>query len=115
MCLRCPIDAAEEQLSDRDAAVDVEVEPYYEEVEGEGKDLIKNATKDYQRIDALDTYGTEGIDDQDYGEMERLAAEVEIAHQERADKRIAGVFHGAALDDWVQNDWVAGVGGEGAL
>ena len=41
--------------------------------------------RDYQRIEALDTYGREGIDDRDYGQMgveERAAAEAELALRE---------------------------------
>ena len=96
-------DAAEEELLDRDAAIDMEVDPYYEEDEGEGEDLIENAMKDYQRIDALDTYGTEGIDDREYESMDRekrLAADAEIARRERVNRNSAGVFYGAALDDF---------------
>jgi hypothetical protein len=56
-----------------------------DEEEGEGEDLIENAARDYQRIEALDTYGREGIDDRDYGQMgaeERTAAEAELARRE---------------------------------
>ena len=57
----------------------------YDEEEGEGEDLLENAMRDYQRIEALDTYGREGIDDRDYGQMgveERAAAEAELALRE---------------------------------
>jgi DNA replication licensing factor MCM2 len=57
-----------------------------EEEEEEGEDLIENAERDYQRIEALDTYGTEGLDDRDYGEMdidERRAAERELDRRDR--------------------------------
>jgi DNA replication licensing factor MCM2 len=53
----------------------------------DGEDLIENAERDYQRIEALDTYGTEGIDDADYDPLDqetREAAEREIARRERA-------------------------------
>ncbi len=53
--------------------------------EGEGEDLLDNAFQDYQRIEALDTYGTEGIDDRQYramGAEERAAAEGVIAMRE---------------------------------
>ena len=55
------------------------------EEEGEGEDLIENAARDYKRIEALATYGREGIDDRDYGQMgaeERTAAEAELARRE---------------------------------
>jgi hypothetical protein len=57
----------------------------YDDEEGEGEDLLENAMRDYQRIEALDTYGREGIDDRDYGQMgveERAAAEAELAQRE---------------------------------
>mmetsp|Transcript_20268 Transcript_20268/g.30745 ORF Transcript_20268/g.30745 Transcript_20268/m.30745 type:complete len:1005 (+) Transcript_20268:228-3242(+) len=55
------------------------------EEEGEGEDLLDNAFQDYQRIEALDTYGTEGIDDRQYGVIgaeERASAEGVIAERE---------------------------------
>jgi len=58
-----------------------------EEEEGQGEDLLENAFRDYQRIEALDVYGTEGIDDKDYGDMnvdERRAAEEELQKREDA-------------------------------
>ena len=64
------------------------------EEEGEGEDLLDNAFQDYQRIDALDTYGTEGIDDRDYRQMgleERLAAEGQIAGREEEDMKRRGI------------------------
>ena len=57
----------------------------YDEEEGEGEDLLENAMRDYQRIEALDTYGREGIDDRNFGQMgveERAAAEAELALRE---------------------------------
>mmetsp|Transcript_13302 Transcript_13302/g.20731 ORF Transcript_13302/g.20731 Transcript_13302/m.20731 type:complete len:966 (-) Transcript_13302:2250-5147(-) len=59
---------------------------YQEEEEEDGEDLLDNAERDYQRIEALDTYGREGLDDRDYGQMdhdERLAAEAELARRDR--------------------------------
>jgi DNA replication licensing factor MCM2 len=50
----------------------------------EGEDLIENAERDYQRIAALDTYGTEGMDDAEYDRIDpqaREAAEREIARR----------------------------------
>jgi len=78
----------------------------YDEEEGEGEDLVENAARDYQRIDALDTYGREGIDDRDYGMMgadERAAAEAELARREEEELRRrggrgmgrSGAFYGA--------------------
>ena len=55
-----------------------------EEEEEEGEDLLEHAERDYQRIEALDTYGTEGLDDRDYDDMDvdtRRAAEREIARR----------------------------------
>jgi len=81
-----------------------------EEEEGDGEDLLENAARDYQRIDALDTYGTEGIDDRDYDSLNvdaKRAAEMELRQRDRrlglgADgsgrrRRDAGIY-GAALD-----------------
>ena len=74
----------------------------------DGEDLMENAERDYQRIEALDTYGAEGIDDADYDPLDREtrdAAEREIARRERAtggaQHRTAG-FYGmmvGALED----------------
>ena len=60
-----------------------------EEGEGEGEDLLDNAARDYQRIDALDRYGTEGLDDRDYGGMsadQRMAAEAELTEREGGER-----------------------------
>jgi DNA replication licensing factor MCM2 len=57
-----------------------------EEEEEEGEDLLDHAERDYQRIDALDTYGTEGIDNDDYDGMdldERRDAEKELDRRDR--------------------------------
>lgn len=70
--------------------------------EEEGEDLIENAERDYQRIEALDTYGTEGIDDREYHMMddeERRAAEAEMNRRDRS--RNQG-FYG--LLDEVENE-----------
>jgi DNA replication licensing factor MCM2 len=71
-----------------------------EEEEEDGEDLLENAERDYQRIDALDTYGTEGIDDRDFGQMDletRRQVEAELAVRDRQSSRNAGLY-GAALD-----------------
>jgi hypothetical protein len=65
------------------------------EEDEEGEDLLENAERDYQRIEALDTYGTEGIDETDYGAMdmeERMAAEKELERRDRFGER--GDAHG---------------------
>lgn len=52
-----------------------------EDLEDEGEDLLDNAMKDYTRIEALDTYGSEGIDNREFSEMtreERLAVEADL-------------------------------------
>ena len=57
-----------------------------EEEEEDGEDLMDNAERDYQRIEALDTYGTEGIDDREYDHIdddERRAAEAEMNRRDR--------------------------------
>jgi DNA replication licensing factor MCM2 len=57
-----------------------------EEEEEDGEDLMEHADRDYQRIDALDTYGTEGIDDRDFDGMdleERQKAEAEMRRRDR--------------------------------
>lgn len=67
-----------------------------EEEEEDGEDLLDNAERDYQRIEALDTYGTEGIDDRAYAAMDmeqRRAAEAELASRERQrGGRSAGLY-----------------------
>mmetsp|Transcript_21970 Transcript_21970/g.61098 ORF Transcript_21970/g.61098 Transcript_21970/m.61098 type:complete len:1043 (+) Transcript_21970:266-3394(+) len=78
-----------------------------DEEEDDGEDLLDKAERDYQRIDALDNYGREGIDDRDYDELDTDARrEVEAKLRER-DRRLglgggrrrrdAGIY-GAALD-----------------
>lgn len=59
-------------------------------IEGEGEDLLENIFDDYQPIDALDTYGSEGIDNTDYGPIDsdaRAAAEKIISERENAERR----------------------------
>jgi DNA replication licensing factor MCM2 len=54
--------------------------------EDDGEDLLDNAERDYQRIEALDTYGTEGMDDRDYDNMDtdaRQAAEATLSRRDR--------------------------------
>lgn len=78
-------------------------EGYVQEEEEDGEDLLENADRDYQRIDALDNYGTEGIDDRMYDNMDyeqRRAAETELDVRDRQTGRggrNAGVYS-AALD-----------------
>jgi hypothetical protein len=75
-----------------------------EEEDEEGEDLMENAERDYQRIDALDSYGREGIDDREYDAIDidqRHAAEAEIRARDRQagrGGRDAGIY-GMALDD----------------
>lgn len=65
------------------------------EDEEEGEDLLdNNMFQDYQRIDVLDTYGREGIDDREYAQMgvdERMEAERVIAEREREEMKLRGV------------------------
>ena len=64
------------------------------EEEGEGEDLLDNAFQDYQRIEALDTYGTEGLDEREFRQMgleERLAAESQIAERETEEMKRRGI------------------------
>lgn len=66
--------------------------PQEDEEEEDGEDLLENAERDYQRIAALDTYGTEGMDDRQFDQMapdERRAAEAELAQR---DRRSAGFY-----------------------
>jgi len=84
---------------EEDAGIDMEVDDVQDEEEEEGEDLIENAMRDYQRIDALDTYGTEGIDDREYDGMDRetrLAAEAEIARRNQT-RDSSGIY---AMDDF---------------
>ena len=58
------------------------------EEEEDGEDLLENAERDYQRIEALDTYGAEGLDDQEYDLIapdQRRAAEAALARRDRRD------------------------------
>ena len=40
----------------------------------DGEDLLESLERDYQHIPELDTYGTEGVDDQDYDVMTAFMA-----------------------------------------
>lgn len=106
-----PADVASPHASDNED-VDDEVDQDYdyaapqqqdEEEEEDGEDLMENAERDYQRIDALDHYGTEGIDDRNYDLMDmeqRRAAEKELEIRDRQVGRAgrsAGLYS-AALD-----------------
>eukprot|EP00977_Amphora_coffeiformis_P017256 scaffold5533_cov159-Amphora_coffeaeformis.AAC.12 len=76
-----PDDDDEDDAVDQDHDYDAALEE-----EEDGEDLMENAERDYQRIEALDTYGTEGIDDRDYDMMdddERRAAEAEMRRRDR--------------------------------
>jgi len=82
-------------------------EDYQVEEEEEGEDLMENAEKDYQRIDILDSYGREGIDDRDYDNMDsdtRREVEAKLRARDRrlglgagARRRDASIY-GAAMD-----------------
>ena len=84
-----------------------------DEEEEEGEDLLDNAFKDYQRIDALDTYGREGIDDRDYGGMdaeERAAADRILDERDRERARLSKVggrargFYGALEEQMMEGE-----------
>lgn len=80
----------EDQEEDHDADLE------YPEEEEEGEDLMENAERDYQRIEALDTYGPEGLDDREYDPMDidqRKAAEAQLAHRDRGTRNEG--FYGA--------------------
>ena len=94
------VDDEDDELDDGDYEEAEEVtglEDYLqneENEEAEGEDLLENAYTDYQRIDALDTYGTEGLDDQQYANMnaeERMQAEAVIAQRELEEQRRRGI------------------------
>lgn len=71
---------------DVDDAEDQDYDAALAEEEEDGEDLMENAERDYQRIEALDTYGTEGIDDREYDMIdddERRAAEIEMNRRDR--------------------------------
>lgn len=71
-----------------------------DEEEEEGEDLLENAERDYQRIEALDHYGMEGIDDRDYEQMDmeqRRAAEAELAIRDRQSGRRSEGLYDMAL------------------
>ena len=97
-----------ESVVDEDEdGVDYQVAPVDEEEEEEdGEDLMDNAERDYQRIEALDTYGTEGLDDTDYAAAtteERHAAEAELARRE-SNRRQQGFLDRLAEDDLEEDD-----------
>lgn len=83
-----------------------------EEQEGEGEDLLDNAFQDYQRIEALDNYGKEGLDDRDYDEMDygqRMAADSVIAQREdqlmqSMGRGRSGRFYEGLMDDGKEDD-----------
>ena len=71
-----------------------------EEEEEDGEDLMENAQRDYQRIAALDTYGTEGIDDRDYDAMDvdqRRSVEQQLNQRDKRGGRSGG-FYGMLED-----------------
>lgn len=71
------------------------------EEEEEGEDLMENALKDYQPIAALDTYGREGIDDRDYGEMDvdqRREVERVLEERDRERRRLVVLFINLVFD-----------------
>ena len=82
-----------------------------EEEEGEGEDLLENMMDDYQRIESLDTYGREGIDDREYDEIDydqRMAAEAIIAKREeermkRAGGGRSGMFYEGLMEDFEED------------
>jgi DNA replication licensing factor MCM2 len=105
------VDEDYDRLDGDDADLD-HADDYYappEEEEEDGEDLMENAERDYQRIEALDTYGTEGIDDRDFGDMDieqRRAAEAELRARDRASGRSGGRdagIYGQALEEF-END-----------
>ena len=91
-----PQDDPSEDEAEEDQDYDDQVQANDDEEEEEGEDLLENAERDYQRIEALDTYGTEGIDDREYGAMDmdqRRAAEAELATRDRhGGNRSAGLY-----------------------
>jgi DNA replication licensing factor MCM2 len=97
-------DEADEDHDYEDGDVDNVDDAFDPEEEEDGEDLMENAERDYQRIEALDTYGTEGIDDRDYESMDmeqRRAAEAELRARDRQagrGGRDAGIY-GTALDE----------------
>lgn len=98
-------DEAYEELPD---SVPVPDDDYDDEAEAEqqaallqeeedGEDLLENAQRDYQRIEALDTYGTEGIDDGEYDMIDRdqrALAERELQRRDREGGRRSEGFYG---------------------
>ena len=69
-----------------------------EEEEEEGEDLMDNAMKDYQPIAALDTYGTEDIDNRDYDQMDadqRYAAETVLQARDK-ERNLSAMMGGRA-------------------
>lgn len=71
----------------------------YDEEDDEGEDLMENAMKDYQPIAALDTYGTEDIDNREYDDMDadqRFAAEAVLQARDKERNRLSAMMGGRA-------------------
>ena len=85
---------------------DVDYRVAQAEEEEDGEDLLENAERDYQRIEALDTYGTEGLDDTEYAaatQAERQAAEAELARRE-TNRRQQGFLDRLDEDDVAEDE-----------
>jgi DNA replication licensing factor MCM2 len=106
-----PSEDDDDQADDEvDHDYDYQANAPVEEEEEEGEDLLDNAERDYQRIEALDNYGTEGIDNRDFGNMdmdERRAAEAELAVRDRQsgrEGRSAGLYDMALALETEEDD-----------
>lgn len=92
-------DPAEDEVEGEESlpeeGVNYIMEQDQEDEEDEGEDLYEHDMfQDYQRIEALDTYGNEGIDDREYGQMgmeERMEAERVIAEREKEQMKLRGI------------------------
>jgi len=74
-------------------------QPDDDEEEEDGEDLMDNAMKDYQPIAALDTYGTEDIDNRQYDDMnvdQRYAAEAVLQARDKERNRMSAIVGGRA-------------------
>lgn len=75
--------------------------------EGEGDDLMENLDKDYKKIDHLDKYEEEGIDDEEmYSEMdeeERKEAERKLDEKDKKNRILSSRIPAALLREYDEN------------
>lgn len=97
-CRRLSEEGRRRRTSSREAANDVDDGVDDDDVNAdpddsdEGEDLMENMERDYQRIDVLDTYGTDGIDNREYGAIDENARRAADRELDRRDQRNDGFY-----------------------